>query len=100
MWTYNGKRVREGRAWTDDNGVQHPANWHVWSEAEKPARNNARRSITAFVDIPAGTTIKRDMLIMRRPATGLAPDMIDQVVGKKAKIDIQEDTILTLDILY
>ncbi|NCW68008.1 MAG: hypothetical protein EBV86_05490 [Marivivens sp.] len=37
MWTYNGKRIREGRAWTDDNGTQHPANWSVWSEAEKTA---------------------------------------------------------------
>jgi hypothetical protein len=37
MWTYNGKRIREGRAWTDDNGVQHPANWAIWSEAEKVA---------------------------------------------------------------
>ena len=37
MWTYNGKRIREGRAWTDDNGVQHPANWHVWTEDEKIA---------------------------------------------------------------
>lgn len=37
MWTYNGKGIREGRAWTDDNGVQHPANWNVWSEDEKTA---------------------------------------------------------------
>ena len=37
MWTYNGKRIREGRAWTDDGGVQHPANWHVWSADEKVA---------------------------------------------------------------
>jgi len=37
MWTYNGKRIREGRAWTDDGGVQHPANWHIWSEDEKIA---------------------------------------------------------------
>ena len=37
MWTYNGKRIREGRAWTNDNGVQHPANWAIWSEAEKVA---------------------------------------------------------------
>jgi len=37
MWTYNGKRIREGRAWTDDNGTQHPANWSIWSEAEKIA---------------------------------------------------------------
>jgi hypothetical protein len=37
MWTYNGRRIREGRAWTDDNGVQHPANWAIWSEDEKVA---------------------------------------------------------------
>ena len=38
MWTYNGKRIREGRAWTNDDGVQHPANWHIWSEDEKIAQ--------------------------------------------------------------
>lgn len=37
MWNYNGKVIKEGRAWTDDNGVQHPANWYVWSEDEKVA---------------------------------------------------------------
>jgi hypothetical protein len=37
MWTYNGKGIREGRGWTGDNGVQHPANWHLWSEEEKIA---------------------------------------------------------------
>ena len=38
MWTYNGRRIREGRAWTDDNGTQHPANWSIWSEAEKTSK--------------------------------------------------------------
>ena len=37
MWKYNGRTIREGRAWTDDNGMQHPANWHVWSATEKAA---------------------------------------------------------------
>ena len=37
MWTYNGKTIKEGKAWTDDNGIQHPANWHVWSKQEKEA---------------------------------------------------------------
>ena len=35
MWKYNGRTIRTGKAWTDDNGVQHPANWHVWSATEK-----------------------------------------------------------------
>jgi len=35
MWLYNGKRITEGVAWSDDYGIQHPANWGLWSEAEK-----------------------------------------------------------------
>jgi hypothetical protein len=35
MWNYNGKVIREGRAWTDDDGTQHPANWNIWSADEK-----------------------------------------------------------------
>lgn len=35
MWTYNGRRINEGDAWTDGNGTQHPANWYVWSDEEK-----------------------------------------------------------------
>ena len=37
MWKYNGRTIRTGKAWTDDNGVRHPANWHVWSATEKAA---------------------------------------------------------------
>lgn len=37
MWKYNGKTIREGRSWVDDNGVQHPRNWNIWSEADKTA---------------------------------------------------------------
>jgi hypothetical protein len=37
MWQYRSRTIRTGKAWTDDNGVQHPANWHVWSATEKAA---------------------------------------------------------------
>lgn len=38
MYLYNGRTIRLSRAWTDDNGIQHPANWGRWSEEEKIAR--------------------------------------------------------------
>lgn len=66
----------------------------VVSEAEIPARENARRSITALRDIPVGTILTRDMLAMKRPASGLPPDRIDEVLGKRARIDILEDSQL------
>ena len=37
MWTYNGKQIKEGKAWTDNNGIQHPANWYIWTRQEKEA---------------------------------------------------------------
>jgi hypothetical protein len=37
MWKYNGRVIREGQSWTDDNGIQHPSNWNIWSADEKAA---------------------------------------------------------------
>ena len=34
-YKYNGKVIRAGRAWTGIDGVQHPRNWMIWSDAEK-----------------------------------------------------------------
>ena len=35
IYKYKGRIIRRNRAWTDDNGIQHPSNWHVWSEEKK-----------------------------------------------------------------
>ena len=37
IWKYNNKEIRAGKSWTDKNGVQHPANWNIWSAEEKAA---------------------------------------------------------------
>jgi len=34
-WTYNTKVIREGRSWTNDDGIKHPSNWGSWSDEEK-----------------------------------------------------------------
>jgi len=34
-WTYNTTVIREGRSWTNDDGIKHPSNWGSWSEEEK-----------------------------------------------------------------
>ena len=35
MWKHNGRTIREFKSWTDDNGITHPRNWHIWSSSEK-----------------------------------------------------------------
>ena len=37
MWKYGSKNIREHKSWTDDNGITHPSNWHIWSAADKEA---------------------------------------------------------------
>lgn len=57
----------------------------------------ARRSIVSACDIPAGTVIEQKHLICKRPGTGLAPRMIPLVIGRTAKGDIAEDSVIALE---
>ncbi|MBQ9067836.1 MAG: N-acetylneuraminate synthase family protein, partial [Eggerthellaceae bacterium] len=65
-----------------------------YSETEFFARLNARRSLVAACDIPAGTTIEERMLTFKRPGTGVPPSRIDEVVGRVASADIPVDTVI------
>ena len=37
-WKYNNLIIRAGKAWTDNDGIQHPSNWMVWDAAYKAAK--------------------------------------------------------------
>ena len=37
-YKYSGRIVRAGKAWTDNDQIQHPANWMLWSDEEKAAK--------------------------------------------------------------
>jgi hypothetical protein len=39
MYKYSGRTLRVGKAWTDNDGVLHPAQWATaWTDAEKAAK--------------------------------------------------------------
>jgi N-acetylneuraminate synthase len=61
--------------------------------SEAPARANARRSLVAARDIPAGKIIDEADLTWKRPATGVSPMHYHEVLGKAAARDIAEDEI-------
>lgn len=67
------------------------------SEVEMAAA--ARRSIVAVRPIPRGAVITEEMVGLRRPGTGLAPSLLPQVLGRRARQDIAPGTVLTLDML-
>ena len=61
---------------------------------EEPARQNARRSLVAAKNIPAGKIIEAQDLTWKRPAHGISAKFYKDLIGKKAIVDIEEDTIL------
>ena len=66
------------------------------STEEKNIKKAARKSLVAAVDIPAGTSIKKEMLAIKRPGSGIEPGMIDKVIGKKTKTVIKRDELLRM----
>jgi len=63
-------------------------------ECELPARLNARRSIVAALDIPAGTRLEPEHLIMKRPGTGISPAESGQVLGKVTTRPFAADSLI------
>jgi sialic acid synthase SpsE len=61
---------------------------------EDSARRNARRSLVAKCNIFQDEIITKKHITWKRPAHGISPNEIDKVLGKKAKVNIQEDTVL------
>src|SRR5215213_1956364 len=54
----------------------------------------ARRSLVAACDIPAGATLEREMVVMRRPGTGMSPAMLSMLLGLEAAEEISAGTLL------
>ncbi len=63
-------------------------------EVEAISRKNARRSLVAATDIPAETVITKKHLTWKRPAFGISPKHIKDLIGKTTKSAIEKDTIL------
>ncbi len=61
---------------------------------EETARKNARRSLVAAKDIPKGKIITEKDLTWKRPAHGISPKYMKEIVGRKTAKQIKEDDIL------
>ena len=70
------------------SGIKEP------SPSETPNIAIARKSIHLDRELAKGTTITRDMLIMRRPGDGISPMEMDNVIGKKINQDLSAETKL------
>lgn len=61
---------------------------------ELKQRLNMRRSIVARRDVPKGTVLTEADLYAKRPGTGIAPDRMEEVLGRTALHDLEADTLI------
>ena len=66
------------------------------SKSEEKNKPIARKSIVAATDIKKGDIFTPENLTVKRPGTGISPMQWDEVIGKEAKRDFQEDELIEL----
>ena len=71
--------------------------WIGVRPSEQPARAYARRSIVLEQDVPQGDVLTREALGFKRPGTGLSPDQIDAVVGRRARRQLARNELVRLE---
>jgi N-acetylneuraminate synthase len=71
------------------NGIKEP------SKSENPNLAIARKSIHLKTRLSAGTMLKQEHLVMKRPGDGISPMQIDEVIGKIILSELSDDHKLT-----
>ena len=64
------------------------------TESEAESKKWARKSLVAKMNISAGTIITGEMLCSKRPGTGISPELINKVIGKKTNKIIKADSMI------
>jgi len=63
-------------------------------EDELEQRKKMRRSIIVTRDLKAGSILQKEDLDSKRPGTGLPPEKMEELVGKKLTRDVDADTLI------
>ena len=64
--------------------------------SEEISRKNARRSLFLKKSLKKGDIIKIENLIAKRPASGISPKDINQILGKRTKRNIDSDEVFNM----
>lgn len=69
----------------------------ICQPCEEQTRAVVRRSIVLAVDALAGAVLTEEMLTLKRPGTGMPPQMMSQIVGARLARPVSAGTLLTSD---
>lgn len=68
-------------------------------DCEIVPRREARRSLVLTRNMKAGEVIQAEDIMPKRPGTGISPEYVQIVVGRRVVRNLEEDTILTWDMV-
>lgn len=71
------------------NGIKKP------TTKERQIMQQARRSVLAARDLQAGEILTGEKICLKRPGTGIVPEFIPILLGRKLKKDIKRESIIT-----
>jgi N,N'-diacetyllegionaminate synthase len=57
----------------------------------------ARRSLMAAGDISAGTRLTAEMVVIKRPGNGLPPRMLNELIGRRVRVEVASGSMLSLE---
>ena len=85
------KAIRNIEKAINGTGIKHP------SQSESINKTIARKSIHLKNDIVAGHILTENDLEMKRPGDGISPMEIDNIIGRKVKLNLPSEHKLTLN---
>ena len=70
------------------------------NKSEEKSKFVSRKSIVAKHDIKKGQVITQDLIVYKRPASGLPPKFVKYILGKKARAEIRKDEVIDFEKVY
>lgn len=78
-----------------DEMNRNPVDKDRMAEALDSMRSLFRKSVAPSRPLPAGTLLERDMLTLKKPGTGIPPDAIESLIGRRVSRDVSPEHIMT-----
>ncbi len=74
-----------------------PIDKNASAQETAPLRRLFTRSIVASASLPAGTVITREHVAIKKPGTGLSPDRLEDIIGRRLARPVTVDQLLAVE---
>ena len=75
----------------------HPLDKDASAQETAPLRKLFTRSLVANANLPAGTVIAREHVVIKKPGTGLSPDRLEDIIGRRLARPVTADQVLAVE---